>query len=108
MQRASSRAASTAFVVGRSTAAGTDLVATSTSAVSSTLPTTPSSSSTATSRGVESICVSSPGRTGNTAPNGPSGCWDRVRRVRADPVACLPSASLFTSRLKVAFDGTGT
>jgi hypothetical protein len=62
--RASSTLASTDFVVGRSTAAGTVLVATSIIPVSSTRPGTPSSSSTMTSRGVESISISSPGAAG--------------------------------------------
>ena len=60
--RASSSEASTDFVVGRSTAAVTVLVATSIIPVNSTLPTTPRGSRTATSRGVESISISSPGR----------------------------------------------
>jgi len=59
--RASSTLASTDFVVGRSTAAVRVRVATSTMAVSSTLPVTPLSSRTSTSSGVESICMISPG-----------------------------------------------
>jgi hypothetical protein len=61
-QRARSRAASTAFVVGRSTAAGIVRVATSIITVSSTRSISPLSSTTRTSIGAESICTHSPGR----------------------------------------------
>ena len=69
--RASSTLASTDRVVGRSTAAGTTLVATSIMPVSSTRPGTPSSSSTSTSSGVESICTTSPGAAAGSDPNMP-------------------------------------
>ncbi|MDW5323828.1 hypothetical protein [Plantactinospora sp. KLBMP9567] len=58
--------------------------------LSSTRSTTPLSSTTRTSNGVESICIHSPGRTAVTVPNGPSGRWASDRRVRADPKVCLP------------------
>lgn len=69
--RASRTLAPTDFVVGRSTAAVTVLVATSTIAVSSTLPTTPLFSRTSTSSGVESICMTSPGANTGSSPWGP-------------------------------------
>ncbi|GGN99118.1 hypothetical protein GCM10010112_92620 [Actinoplanes lobatus] len=96
--RASSSEASTDLVVGRSTAAVTVLVATSIRPVSSTRPTTPSSSMTAMSNGVESICISSPVRTGEKTPNGPSGLAASARRVRADPVTCRPAVTRSNSR----------
>ena len=71
--RASSTAASTALVVGRSTAAGIVRVARSMIQVSSARSTMPLSSTTRTSMGVESICIHSPGRAAVTDPNGPSG-----------------------------------
>lgn len=92
--RASSAEASADFVVGRSTAAVIDLVAMSTIAVSSTFSAMPSSSRTSTSSGVESICMSSPGALAGTSPNGPGGRALTDRRVRAEPVACVPVASL--------------
>jgi hypothetical protein len=61
------------LVVGRSTAAAMVRVAWSTRPVSSTRSTVPSSCTTRTSSGVESICVHSPGRAAVTAPNGPAG-----------------------------------
>jgi hypothetical protein len=98
MARASSTLASTSFVVGRSTAAGTALVATSIIAVSSTRPGTPSSSSTSTSSGVESTCTTSPGAAAGSDPNMPSGRPASDRRVDAGPVACRPCASVPNSR----------
>ena len=86
--RASSTLASTNFVVGRSTAAGTTLVATSIIPVISTRPGTPSSSSTRTSSGVESICTTSPGAATSSDPNVPFGRPASDRRVEADPVTC--------------------
>ncbi|WP_413811601.1 hypothetical protein [Streptomyces sp. OE57] len=83
---------------GRGTAAVIDLVAMSTMAVSSTFSATPSSSRTSTSIGVESICISSPGALAGTSPNGPDGRAPTERRVRADPVAWVPTASLSNSR----------
>ncbi|SHW61876.1 Uncharacterised protein [Mycobacteroides abscessus subsp. abscessus] len=96
--RANNNDASTPLVVGRNTAAAIDRVALSTIAVSSTRSTKPSSSTTRTSNGVESISTTSPGRATVIAPNGPSGCLDNERRVRADPNVCLPSARRLTSR----------
>ncbi len=84
--RASSTLASTDFVVGRSTAAVTVLVATSMIPVRSTRPVTPLSRRTRTSSGVESICITSPGAAAATRPNGPSGRAASDRRVLADPV----------------------
>ena len=84
--RASSTLASTDFVVGRSTAAVTVLVATSMIPVRSTRPVTPLSRRTRTSSGVESICITSPGAAAGTRPNGPSGRAASDRRVLADPV----------------------
>ncbi|MEU5773455.1 hypothetical protein ABZ819_09185 [Streptomyces venezuelae] len=69
--RASSTLASTDFVVGRSTAAVSERVARSIMAVSSALPTTPLSSRTRTSSGVESICITSPGANTGSSPNSP-------------------------------------
>jgi len=74
--------------VGRSTAAGTTLVATSIIPVSSARPGTPSSSSTSTSSGVESICTISPGAAAGNDPNMPSGRPASDRRVDAEPVTC--------------------
>jgi len=96
--RASSTLASADFVVGLSTAAGTTLVATSIMPVSSTRPGTPSSSSTSTSSGVESICTTSPGAAAGSDPNMPSGLPASDRRVDADPVACRPCDSVPNSR----------
>jgi hypothetical protein len=96
--RASSNDASTALVVGRSTAAAMVRVAWSTSPVSSTRSTLPSSSTTRTSSGVESISVHSPGRAAVTVPNGASGCLASDRRVRAEPKVCLPADRRATSR----------
>ena len=69
-------------------------VARSISQVSSTRSTSPSSSTTRTSSGVESICVHSPGRTAVTVPNGPSGRLANDRRVRAEPKVCRPRGDL--------------
>ncbi len=96
--RASSSAASTALVDGRSTAAGMVLVATSISQVSSARSIMPLSSTTRTSTGVESICIHSPGRTAVTIPNGPAGRLASERRVRADPKVCRPAETRATSR----------
>ena len=96
--RASSTLASTDLVVGRSTAAVTVLVATSIMPVRSTRPETPLSRRTSTSSGVESICITSPGAHASVSPNGPSGRSASERRVRADPVVCLPADSLSSSR----------
>jgi len=94
----SSSDASTAFVVGRSTAAGMLRVATSIIQVSSARSTVASSRTTRTSRGVESTITHSPGRTAVTVPNGPSGRWASDRRVGADPNVCRPVESRLTRR----------
>ena len=91
--RASSTLASTDLADGRSTAAVTVRVATSIIPVRSTRPGTPSSSSTITSSGVESICISSPGAATGSWPNMPSGRPASDRRVDAEPVVCFPWAS---------------
>ncbi len=96
--RASSTLASADLVVGCSTAAVTVRVAISIIAVSSTRPATPSSSRTMTSSGVESICITSPGAFTCRWANGPSGRAASDRRVRADPVVCLPADSAENSR----------
>ena len=96
--RASRSDASTDLVVGRSTAAGIDRVARSTMPVSSTRPGTPPGSSTSTSSGVESICISSPGRSAVTPPNGPAGRLASDWRVRADPVVRRPAWTRSNSR----------
>jgi hypothetical protein len=96
--RASSTLASTLRVVGRSTAADTVRVATSMMPVRSTRPTTPSSSSTITSSGVESISITSPGADTVRAANMPSGRAARDRRVLAEPVVCLPADTLSNNR----------
>ncbi len=83
---ASSTLASTDFVVGRSTAAVTVLVATSMIPVRSTRSGTPLSRRTRTSSGAESICIRSPGAAAAAWPNGPSGRAASDRRVFADPV----------------------
>jgi hypothetical protein len=95
---ASSSEASTAFVVGRNTAAAIVRVATSTIIVSSARSTVPSSSTTRTSSGVESTGHHSPGRSTVTAPNGPSGRCASDRRVGAEPNVCRPAAIRATSR----------
>ncbi len=95
---ARSSAASTALVpTGRSTAAQIVLVATSTAIVRSARATSPDSSSTITSIGVESICTCSPGRAANVGVNGRSGRLAACRRVTADPNVCRPSVSVSTS-----------
>ena len=104
--RASSTLASTDRVEGRSTAAVTVRVATSIIPVSSTRPGTPSSSSTSTSSGVESISISSPGAAGQAWREHPSGRPARPRRVAADPVVCLPADSRENNRNIVARDGS--
>jgi len=86
------------LVDGRSTAAVIDLVAISTIAVISIFSAIPSSSRTSTSSGVESICTSSPGALAGVSPNGPGGRRLTDCRVRAEPVACVPAASLPKSR----------
>ncbi|WP_310728259.1 hypothetical protein [Streptomyces sp. N2A] len=91
--RASSSAASTDFVVGCSTAAAMVRVAMSTSPVNSTRSTTPLSSRTSTSNGVESISISSPDRQTVTWLNTPSGWLASERRVRAEPVVWRPASS---------------
>lgn len=96
--RARRAEASAAFVVGRSTAAGRDLVARSTIPVSSTFSAIPSSNRTRTSSGVESICIHSPGAQAGTSPNGPAGRAVTERRVVAEPVAWVPMAILSNSR----------
>jgi hypothetical protein len=89
--RASSNAASTAFVpTGRSTAAQIVLVATSTAIVKSARTGIPDSSNTITSIGVESICTCSPGRAANVGVNAPPGRFAVCRRVTADPNVCRP------------------
>ena len=75
-----------------------DLVARSTMPVNSTLPGTPLCSNTSTSNGVESICISSPGRTAVNTPYGVSGFAAIERRVRAEPVMCRPWANRSNSR----------
>ena len=95
--RASSNAASTAFVpTGRSTAAQIVRVATSTAMVKSARTGIPVSSSTITSIGVESICTCSPGRAANVGENTLSGRFAVCRRVTADANVCRPvdSASI--------------
>jgi hypothetical protein len=84
--------------VGRSTAAVTDRVAISTMPTISTRSTTPLSSRTSTSNGVESISISSPGRQTVTWSNIPSGWLANDRRVRADPVVCRPASSRSNNR----------
>ena len=96
--RASSKAASTDLVVGRSTAAVTVRVARSTMPVSSARPATPSSSSTMTSNGVESISTSSPGRLAASWLKGRPGRLASDWRVRADPVVCRPAVTRSNSR----------
>jgi hypothetical protein len=96
--RASSRLASTDLVVGRSTTAVTVRVATSIIPVISTRPGRPLSSRTAISNGLESICISSPGRTAVNTPYGVSGFAAIERRVRAEPVMCRPWANRSNSR----------
>ena len=92
--RASSNAASTAFVpTGRSTAAQTVRVATSTAIVRSARIGIPLSSSTSTSIGVESTCTCSPGRAANVGVNTPCGRFAVCRRVTADPNVCRPDAT---------------
>ncbi|MEU5544930.1 hypothetical protein AB0G85_21425 [Streptomyces sioyaensis] len=76
--RASSSAASTAFVDGRSTNAASVLVA--------------------TSSGVESISITSPGRAAVSCPNIRFGCLPSERRVRADPSRCRPVETASSSR----------
>ncbi len=89
--RASSSAASTAFVpTGRNTAAQIVLVATSTAIVKSARTGIPDSSSTITSIGVESICTCSPGRAANVGVNAPSGRFAVCRRVTAEANVCRP------------------
>jgi hypothetical protein len=96
--RASSTLASADLVVGCSTAAVTVRVATSTIPVSSARPSTPSSSRTMTSSGVESISITSPGALTRAWLNGPSGRAASDRRVRADPLGCFPADSTENSR----------
>jgi hypothetical protein len=96
--RASSSEASTDLVVGRSTAAVIVRVARSTMPVSSTRLGSPLSSITMTSRGVESICMISPGRPAVSCRNGWSGRLASDSRVRAEPVVCLPSVTRSKSR----------
>jgi hypothetical protein len=96
--RASSNAASTAFVpTGRSTPAQIVLVATSTAIVRSARTGIPDSSNTITSIGVESICTCSPGRAAIVAVNGPSGRFAVCRRVTAEPNVCRPTDNASTS-----------
>jgi hypothetical protein len=95
---ASNTLASTDLVVGGNTAAVTVLVATSIMPVKSIRPVTPSSRRTSTSSGVQSICITSPGAHASASPNGPSGRSASDRRVRADPVVCLPTASFSSNR----------
>lgn len=92
--RANSSAASTAFVpIGRSTPAQIVRVATSTAIVRSARATTPASSCTITSSGVESICTCSPGRAASVGVNGRAGRFAVWRRVTADPKLCRPVAN---------------
>jgi hypothetical protein len=84
--------------VGRRTAAGTTLVATSIIPVISTRPGTPSFSSTRTSSGVESTWTTSPGAAAASDPNVPAGRPASDRRVDADPVTWRPRASVPNSR----------
>ncbi len=91
---ASTSDASTALVpTGRSTAAQMLRVATSTAMVKSARTGTPSSASTITSIGVESIWICSPGRIANVGVNTPSGRLASCRRVTADPNVCRPTDS---------------
>jgi len=76
---------------GRSTAAHTVLVATSTAIVRSARTGIPDSSSTSTSIGVESICTCSPGRAANDGVNGPAGRFAVCRRVTAEANVCRPT-----------------
>jgi hypothetical protein len=96
--RASSTLASTAFVVGRSTAAVSVRVATSIMAVGSTRPGTPSSSRTITSSAVESICMTSPGANAGSSPNGALAPCALERRVLAELKVWVPSVSFASSR----------
>ena len=96
--RARSTAASAALFVGRRIAAGIVRVARSMTQVNSARSTSPVSSTTRTSMGVESICIHSPGRDAVTDPNGPSGGFAADLRVRADPKVCFPWDRRLTSR----------
>jgi hypothetical protein len=96
--RASNADASTAFVEGRNTAAVIDRVATSTNAVSSTRAVTASSSSTITSSGVESICITSPGAVTSICEKAPSGRAARLCLDRAVLVVRCPCDSRAKSR----------
>ncbi|MFE9096108.1 hypothetical protein [Streptomyces sp. NPDC007264] len=97
--RASSRAASTAFVpAGRRTAAQIVLDATSAAMVDSTRPVTPSSRTASTSSGVVSICTISPGRAAIVGVNGASGRRASDRLVVAASKLCRPSERTLTSR----------
>ncbi|MGY5124320.1 hypothetical protein [Streptomyces nigrescens] len=83
---ASSTDASTALLpTGRSTAAQTLRVATSTAMVSSGRAVTPSASTTSTSNGVLSIITSSPGRNATVGTNGGCGLEACQRRCAALP-----------------------
>jgi hypothetical protein len=96
--RASSNAASTAFVpTGRNTAAQIVRVATSTPIVRSARTSIPLSSTTITSSGVESICTCSPGRAANVGVNMPIGRLAACRRVTAEPNVYCPADSAPTS-----------
>lgn len=95
---ASSNAASTALVpTGRSTAAQIVRVAMSTAIVRSARPGTPSSSSTMTSIGVESIWTCSPGLLADVGVNIACGRLAICRRVTAEPNVCLPAVSRSSS-----------
>ncbi len=98
MARASSSAASTAFVDGRSITADSVLVARSTSPVTSQRSTVPSSWMTMTSSGEESISITSPGRAAVSCPNIRLGCLPSERRVRADPNRCCPAVTASSRR----------
>ena len=95
--RASSSAASTAFVpTGRSTAAPIVRVATSTAIVRSARTVRPGSATTITSSGLESTCTCCPGRAASAGVNGPAGRFAACRRVAADPNVCRPADSAST------------
>jgi hypothetical protein len=95
---ANNNTASTALVLGRSTTAARVRVAMSTSPVSSARSVLPSSSTTSTSNGVESISISSPGRNAVTTVCAPSGRRASDRRVRAEANVPRPASIASTSR----------
>ena len=96
--RASSTAASTALVVGRSTAAGMLRVARSMIQVSSARSTMPLSSTTRTSIGVESICIHSPGGPRSPTRTAPPAASPATAGSWPSRTCAAPGADPFTSR----------